>query len=239
MTVAEPIRATARRVRRWGRALAGTDILYSPELRCSVVRLGNEGAAFGVQPELLSAESVVYSVGIGTNVSFDLGLLSGFVREVQAFDPTPRSLEWVAKQQLPTGLRIHPYGVSDFDGIATFAPPVREDHVSYRMAAETGPDCVEAPVFRLTTLMRMLGHESIDLLKLDIEGGEYAVLDDVLKCGIAVRQICVEFHHRWPGVGVAKTRDAVAKLSAAGYRIFDVLPSGEEFSLLKGERTSC
>jgi len=64
---------------------------------------------------------------------------------------------------------------------------------------------------------------------MDIEGAEYGVLADMLTCGIPVKQLLVEFHHRWPQLGIEKTKQAIRALNAAGYRIFSVSPSGEEY----------
>ena len=36
----------------------------------------------------------------------------------------------------------------------------------------------------------------IDLLKIDIEGFEYQVIDDIIKNNLNVSQICVEFHSK-------------------------------------------
>jgi len=47
---------------------------------------------------------------------------------------------------------------------------------------------------------------------------------------IPVKQLLVEFHHRWPQIGIEKTKRAIQALNAAGYRIFSVSPSGEEYS---------
>jgi hypothetical protein len=80
--------------------------------------------------------------------------------------------------------------------------------------------------------MKELGHDSIDILKMDVEGAEYAVLHDVLENSIIVRQLCVEFHHRWREIGVSKTREAISALRARGYRIFHISDSGEEYSFL-------
>jgi hypothetical protein len=52
----------------------------------------------------------------------------------------------------------------------------------------------------------------------------------MLACRIPVKQLLVEFHHRWPHIGVAKTKRAIQELNAAGYRIFNVSPGGEEYS---------
>ena len=86
---------------------------------------------------------------------------------------------------------------------------------------------------RLGTIMKKLGHASVDLLKMDIEGAEYDVLTDMLTQRIPVKQLLVEFHHRWPEVGIEKTRHAIRSLNEAGYRIFNVSPSGEEYSFLR------
>jgi hypothetical protein len=88
---------------------------------------------------------------------------------------------------------------------------------------------IELPVHRLATILGMLGHSQIDLLKMDIEGAEYGVLADLLAGPVAVKQLLVEFHHRWPEVGIAKTKHAIRMLHKAGYRIFSVSPSGEEY----------
>lgn len=45
--------------------------------------------------------------------------------------------------------------------------------------------------------MSDLHHQQIDLLKLDIEGSEYRVLDEILESQIPIHQIVVEFHDRF------------------------------------------
>ena len=85
---------------------------------------------------------------------------------------------------------------------------------------------------RLTTIMSELKLVSIDLLKLDVEGAEYEVLDDMLASSIRPRQLLVEFHHRFEKVGAAKTRESISKLRQAGYQLFAVSPRREEFSFI-------
>jgi hypothetical protein len=92
---------------------------------------------------------------------------------------------------------------------------------------------VEAPVCRLDTILKTLGHMKIDVLKMDIEGAEYEVVSDFLASRAAVGQLLVEFHHRWDDVGLQRTKEAVRNLNAAGFRIFHVSASGEEYSFLK------
>jgi Methyltransferase FkbM domain len=81
--------------------------------------------------------------------------------------------------------------------------------------------------------MAELGHAHIDLLKMDIEGAEYAVIDDLVDSNIRPAQILVEFHHRMPGIGPERTRHAVLQLRRAGFGLFAVSPSGEEYSFIR------
>ena len=56
----------------------------------------------------------------------------------------------------------------------------------------------------------------MDLLKMDIEGFEYDIVDGFLEERIPVRQLCVEFH---PWLKPGRTVKTIAKLHKAGYRI--------------------
>lgn len=227
------LRDSFQRSKRIWRAIRGRDLLLQPEVGCSKLSLGNEGAQWCVCPSGLSSDSVVYSFGVGQDVSFDLELIRRFGVMVHAFDPTPRAGEWLRSQELPSRFVFHDYGVAGFDGMANFTPPQNPGHVSYAMIERLGDSSsasVAAPVRRLGTIMKELGHEEIHVLKMDIEGAEYAVLRDLVDCGLRVDQLLMEFHHRWPEIGVDKTRTAIRELNQAGYRIFNVTPSGEEYS---------
>jgi FkbM family methyltransferase len=219
-----------RSVHRMFRALRGKELWQRAQIRCETAWLGNPGARWCVCPQGLSAESVVYSAGVGEEISFDLGLIERFGMRIHAFDPTPRSIAWVRDQALPKEFVFHPYGIAELDGRCRFNPPRDPLHVSHTVLqrAGSGP-ATELPVHRLETILRMLGHRQIDLLKMDIEGAEYGVLADLLAGRVAVKQLLVEFHHRWPEVGIAKTKHAIGMLQEAGYRVFSVSPSGEEY----------
>lgn len=211
--------------------IQGRDLWQKVQLHRETVHLGNYGAAWTICPRNLSEHSVVYSVGVGEDISFDLELIKRFAVNVHAFDPTPRSIAWLAGQNLPAKFSFQALGVADYDGIARFSPPRNPEHVSHTMLGNNNSSAViEAPVQRLSTIMKSLGHDKIDLLKMDIEGAEYAVLEDLLASRLRVHQLLVEFHHRLPQIGARKTKDIIKKLNLGGYQIFSVSPSGEEFS---------
>ena len=210
-------------------------VRLAERVQCEQLALGTEYGGYAVCPTGLDRESVVYSFGVGSDVSFDAALIEARGVTVHAFDPTPRSIDWVKSQTLPTAFVFHPWGIADFDGTATFHAPKDPTHVSHTLlsAGDAGTGSVEVPVFRLRTIMDQLGHQRIDVLKMDIEGAEYGVLGDVLGSDLAIPQILIEFHHHRSGVPLETTQAAVESLERAGYRAFHASKSGYEFSFLR------
>jgi FkbM family methyltransferase len=229
-----PLAVPFRLLRRSWRAARGQDLFSAPELQVVTVTLGGRRAAWTMCPVCLHRESVVYSLGVGEDVTFDRELIRRWGVTVHAFDPTPRSIAWIEEQDLPPEFVFHPYGVAAQDGLRRFNPPREPGCVSHTLLDRNrAAEAIEAPVRRLATIMRELEHARIELLKMDIEGAEYEVLEDLIASGVEVRQLLVEFHHRWPEAGIARTRQALRELRAAGYRIFSVSASGEEYGFLK------
>lgn len=228
------LRSVYRRARRMVLRAIGRDVLFPVQTRIPCERHGSEYGGWWISTRDLDANSVIYSVGIGTDVTFDLSLIQAHGLAIQAFDPTPGSIAYLRSIQLPRTFTFHQLGLAAVDGSAAFMPPANPDHISHTLMApgQTDTRAIMVEVRRLSTIMRDLGHDRVDVLKMDIEGAEYEVLDDLLDQQVPVRQILVEFHHRFPGVGVERTRRAVARLNAAGYRIFAAADSGEEYSFI-------
>ena len=80
--------------------------------------------------------------------------------------------------------------------------------------------------------MRQLGHDQIDILKMDIEGAEYDVINDISMSDTRPKQILVEFHHRFPGVGIDRTKQAISRLKSMGYGLFSISATHEEFCFI-------
>jgi FkbM family methyltransferase len=222
----------ARDLGAWLRRLRGRPRQIA-ELDVPMLRMGSDYGGYCVCPTGLDHGSVVYSFGIGEDVSFDLAMIERFGVTVHAFDPTPRSIEWVSRQSLPAEFTLHPWGVASFDGTARFTPPKNPAHVSHRLSeAAEGARGFEAPVKRLGTIMRELGHDRVDVLKLDVEGAEYALLEELWQTP-AVGQLLLEFHHHLPGIPLARTEAAIDALMHAGFELFHVSDTAHEFSFLR------
>jgi len=212
--------------------IAGRDVWSKPEVNVSSLRLGSIYGGWTICTEVgLGLNSVVFSVGVGEDISFDLSLIQKFGCKVLAFDPTPRSIDWLKTQNLPHQFQFFPWGLSGTDGLASFSAPANARHVSYSSVALKG-STVQCEVFRLSTLMRKVGHERIDLLKMDIEGSEYTVIEDILTDNVRPRQLLTEFHHGMYGIAREKTAIALERLNTMGYRIFSISPNGREYSFV-------
>lgn len=215
-------------------------VLRVPQIDCTRETIGGrEGDPdhFGrltVNSDLLSKDSVVYAFGVGDDITFDVGLTRRFGCKVHAFDPAPNSIEWAKKQRTPPEWIFHEYGLADFDGTITLYPPDNPDWVADTVYAKqySSAKGTECPVHRLSTIMQKLGHARVDLLKMNIEGAEYAAIDDLLKLNIPVTQLLISFHHPFKEIGMGKTLTAIRSLNEAGYRTFSISYNGEEVAFL-------
>ena len=188
-----------------------------------------------VDESLLNRESVIYSVGVGSNIDFDVELINSFGATVHAFDPTPRSIEWVKNQQLPKHFIFHPFGLSAENGHMDFFPPAKASSTHFSPIDRYGDtnNVVRAPVKDIDTIASELKHKEIDLLKMDIEGAEYEVIEALPKNRVAINQILIEFHHMYKGVPISKTVDAISTLSNLGFELFNISQRTYEFSFRK------
>jgi len=230
------MRRLLRKIKRYLKVLIGLDIWPRIQTKCSVESAGSEHSNWDFNPDTLNSESIVYSFGVGEDISFDLALIDRFGVTVHAFDPTPRSIQWVKEQNTPSKFKMYDYGIASFDGETLLYPPDNPDYVSHsvlRQGVSTQNQAINVQMFRLSTITKKLQHFRIDLLKMNIEGAEYDVISDILTSKINIEQILIEFHHRFEGVGIQKTKDAISSLNQAGYKKFSISDNGQQYSFIK------
>ena len=75
--------------------ISGKELWLKREVQIPGVR---ESDDWSYVPELLSKESIVYSMGVGDVINFDLDLIRDHGVTVHAFDPTPFAEEWMTSQ---------------------------------------------------------------------------------------------------------------------------------------------
>ena len=192
--------------------------------RDDLKEIGSEYGGWVIPYNLLHGDSICYCVGCGEDISFDLGLIEAFGCEIHAFDPTPRAVEYV--EQLTAGnpkYHFFPVGLWDKADVLRFYVPANPEHVSHSLLNLQGTESyIEVQVDRLTNIMENLGHKRIDLLKMDIEGAEYKVIDSFIEDGIDIKVVCVEFDEYANPLDKdyrERIKGAVRKLTSSGYSL--------------------
>jgi FkbM family methyltransferase len=224
-----------RRTLRWFKRLVHPPVVIGKTShRCPTLRLGTDYGGWTINPDLITKDSIIYSAGIGEDASWDLAMIERFGVTIHGFDPTPRSIKWVAASNMPANFRMHPYGLAPKDGELVFHAPINPAHVSLSVVErDQQTQRVVLPVREIAGIMKQLGHDRLDILKMDIEGSEYDVIADLLDRKIPIRQLLVEYHHRFPNIGNDKTRASIDLLERHGYRLFNISGNAEEYSFIR------
>jgi hypothetical protein len=192
--------------------------LFDAVVDCNTtVRLGSwgDGGKWLCDPDRLPPATIVYSFGVGNEISFDEEMAAVFGAEVYMFDPTPSvSRQWesykAGKSRGRGHIFFHALGLG----------PVSDEAGRQRTLTLEGQPC---PAKSLSEIAGILGHTHVDILKIDIEGGEFAAFQEMGPAGsliaLRVKQILVEFHLRsdrdfWDFVRI------VRGLADQGYLLF-------------------
>ena len=187
---------------------------------------GSDYGGFFVREKILKNREhvIVYSCGVGTDISFDVAIMKKYKQsKIFAFDPTPISIKWIEKQQLPDNFYFFPVGISDKNGLEKMYFP-KNYGVSYGVFSwdSTNQDEILVEMQTIEKIAEELGHTFIDILKMDIEGSEFVVLNSLDFKKVQFGQILVEFHERFLENGNNVLEKTIAFLEENGYECFAV-----------------
>ncbi len=161
----------------------------------------------------LGPDAVIYSGGVGEDITFEQELIRRFGVKIHIFDPSPVAKRTIALANTDL-LLFKPIGLAA-SSTANFSVGGGADSSLWLKAGASGNE--RLPCTSLSQEMEINGHDCIDLLKIDIEGFEYEVLQSCLSKNIHIRQICVEFHDFFPEVPRARTNQMIRDLKAHGF----------------------
>ncbi|KAG8874697.1 hypothetical protein FRB98_008300, partial [Tulasnella sp. 332] len=196
---------------------------FLPAFQCphKVQRVGTLGDGgkwvCGLKQVAKQRECVVYSVGVNGESSFEAELLQSTNCQVWGYD----------------------YSVDRFGPEIDLKPELKARSHFYAYALggtdDFGPG-KNPSFYTLPTLMKMNGHDFIDILKIDIEGAEFSVLTDLLK-GYKGRplpfgQLQLEVH-AW-GKEFYEFVEWWEALEGAGLRPFFIEPNLVYLNLFRG-----
>jgi FkbM family methyltransferase len=230
----------------------GLDSQYGVKPLQKLTYIGSKYHGYTIPADLLNADSVCYCIGAGEDVSFDTELKRIFDARVFVFDPMPEGKDYFVrlKQAVAVGgslpvegdeefrYRISPQkldeivyvekGVWDKDTVLKFFAPTVDNYPSHSVYLFQGSgEYIDAPVDRLSHLMKKFNHRQVDLVKMEIEGAEYTVLDTIVKDKLDVKIICVEFDEVFHVQGIRymfRIRKSRLQLKKAGFLLVHSTP---------------
>jgi FkbM family methyltransferase len=155
----------------------------------------------------LSAESIVLDVG-GYEGQWASDIFGRFACRIEVFEPVPSYAARIARRfERNAKVTVHPFGLATRDERARAS--LAADSTSH-VRSPSG-DEIEIELRGAAAVFRDLGLERVDLMKLNIEGAEYALLDHLIDSGLiaGITDLQVQFHDVGPG-----SADALARLRA-------------------------
>lgn len=185
-----------------------------------LTRVGSAYGGWWVPKSTLRDGAIIYCAGAGEDITFDLAMHDAGCL-VRTFDPTPRAIAHV-ENVAPSSDRFAflPIGLWIEDRDLRFYAPSVNGFVSHSAVNLHGTsEYFTAPVKTLASLMHTFGDDEIDVLKMDIEGAEVAVIHALIDDGTLPPVLCVEFDQPQP---LKNVRTAVQQLADAGARLVKV-----------------
>lgn len=185
----------------------------------------NEQAIQADFVERVNGDDLVWDVGANIGSYSLLAAAAG--ADVVAFEPGPRArgalAENAALNDVREQINTTPYALADYDGEGMLLPA---DRTGVRELAPDGDDGDTVPVRRGDTL----NAPAPDVIKIDVEGAELAVLDGLGDALPAARVVYVEIHD---GIDAAAVTE---RLEAAGLTVSEQWQDDEENLIVRGGR---
>lgn len=169
----------------------------------------------------ISEKSIIYSLGILSDISFDLYLQKTYGCKIFMYDPTPVSRKFMEKHKENKLLKYTPVGVWTKNTTLKFYEPKHGGSFSVVEHYDTSK-YFNAKCLTIESIMKKNNHKKISIFKADIEGAALHVLNQMVLNRIYPDQIIVEFER--PKKNISKINaffnnvsDLRSKLNNAGY----------------------
>lgn len=214
------------------RVLSGKDFFYKINLNVNDEKVGSDYGGWWIATDGLKDKPlIVFSFGLGEDISFDTKIMQMYDCKVFGFDPTPKSIKYIESMNLDNRFNLYKYALSNHNGILTFNLPENEKHISGSLEDIASNNKIDVVCKDLKTICEETEINEIDILKMDIEGSEYKVVEDIIKSKIFPRQILIEYHHFFDSFSNKNTIESIELLLENGYYLFHI--DGYNYSFLK------
>lgn len=230
-----------RRLRIQIKKITGIEPSISYSNKIKTAHYGNLYCFWRIPVGFLNNKSIVLDIGLGEDISFSQDLIKNFGCQVHGVDPTPRAIQYVNSLN-QKNFTLHEFGLACKTGVVNFYLPDNANHVSGSLIKSEHNGLgnkIEVQMLNMADFMHRTSIFYADLIKIDIEGAEYELLEsesfqNFVKNTVV---ICIEFHHRWKTIGKEKTYKAVSCLKKLGFEcVWQNTESNEEFTFARLEK---
>lgn len=157
--------------------------------------IGTEYGGHAVVLDLIPAGSTVLSAGIGEDISFDLELIRLKQCRIIGIDPTKKAKRFIERnpnEQFSFLLKaLYSQNNKKIKVYKNTNPSYVSESITDSHDMVSNSEFHEVETISISDLLNI--YTDVSVLKMDIEGAEYAVINSLTKLDIP--QICVEFHH--------------------------------------------
>jgi FkbM family methyltransferase len=219
-------------------------VIYS-ESSCHIEHVGGntKNKNYGAWPvctNLLPSSPLVYSFGIGPDISFDVSMVQDFgAKSVFCYDPTvdkdhfAKLVATYNSSNISDQLHFSQIGIGESNGIIKFFksenPKIGSLVSTPGLKGYQTQPHITAPVLELSSLVAMNRHEWVDLVKMDVEGAEFDIFSAMLDVNkLPTSQILIEFHARMLPNGFEQQEKIYQKFIAAGWEMAYEQPGSKE-----------
>lgn len=148
------------------------------------------------------SSSTIVDVGCGSEAEFCVHMDRAYSASTFGVDPTRKHAEALSIieseskgrfKHIPKAVASSTQSLTFFESVENESGSIRQDH---RNVENDTVRTYEVEALTLSSLKTEIGRDSIDFLKLDLEGAEYDLLPSLDKDDLApFKQVFIEFHH--------------------------------------------
>ena len=190
--------------------------------------IGTEYGGWLIDLDRIAPNSTVLSAGVGEDVSFDVFLMKNKNCKIVGIDPTPKSHRFIENSAPMKDFKLVKKALtSRDDDVITLYKNKNPSHVSESILDSHHSvlhfDSYYASTLTLQSLFDE--YDNISVVKMDIEGAEYDVIETLEKIPESVTHFCVEFHHFCTSKTIEDTKHCINILDSLGFKNYVEKPS--------------
>jgi FkbM family methyltransferase len=180
--------------------------------------LGSDYGYWVVPVDWIDSSWTCYCVGAGGDITFERELLARYAPTVRSFEPDE---DYIGRIEVTAEDAEH---FSAYQmAIAPIDGPIRMQRTHIPGSRSLSPvdlydtqEYVEVPGRTLPSLMDEFGDDRVELLKMDVEGGEYDLLPTLDLAAMGVRVFCIQLHHTGT---LRDARALIERIRGQGFRL--------------------